>query len=416
MVAGIIIARKLGPDLRGMWGLVLLATRAVGLLHLGLGPAITYHTGRGDLDKHDLLTFTIVSALVLGVVFSSIFFVIYPHVPNIWKDVPTVIILIGIVSVPFTFLLNFYRQFLMGMLKVMQSNVLDIIRVTVYLGSVIVLVLILNGKVLATTISFTISVAIASIVGVSLLSRHLKPSPHLNLALMRPMFKYGLKAYLVIIFHFLNYRFDIFLIKYFLTNSDVAFYQIAAGMAERMWYIPNALSFVLVPTLLSMDKGSTKFTAKVCRNGFFVMLLLAVAVLIGAKYAVLLLYGEEYRPVTYALYSILWGVTVTTVYKVIFAHFAAKNRLNITIIAASFSLIMNLGLNIYMIPRFGIVGAGISTSLSQTVLTGILIVFFHRYEKVRLREILVPDREDFASYRRAIMKGLRRVHLIRGDR
>lgn len=416
MVAGIIIARKLGPELRGTWGLVLLAVRAVGLLHLGLGPAITYHTGKGDLDKRDLLTFSIVSALVLGVVFASIFFFIYPHVPNIWEDVPTIIILIGIAAIPFTFLLNFYRQFLMGMLRVMQSNALDIIRVTIYLGSVIVLVWALNGKVLGTTICFTVSVVIASIVGVALLSRDVKPSPSFNSSLIKPLFRYGLKAYIVIIFHFLNYRFDIFLIKYFLTKSDVAFYQIAAGMAERMWYIPNALNFVLLPTLLSMDRGSTKFTTKVCRNGFFIMFLLSLGVLFGAKYAVLLLYGKEYIPVTYALYSILWGITVTSVYKVIFANFAAKNRLNITILAASFSLIVNLGLNIYMIPRFGIVGAGISTSLSQTVLTGILIVFFRRYEKVRLRELLIPDREDFASYRRIVMKGLRRMRLIRGDR
>ena len=230
------------------------------------------------------------------------------------------------------------------------------------------------------------------------------------------MFRYGLKAYVVIIFHFLNYRFDIFLIKYFLTNSDVAFYQIAAGMAERMWYIPNALNFVLLPTLLSMDKESTAFTAKVCRNGFFVMILLAVAVLFSAKYAILLLYGEEYAPVTYALYSILWGITVTSLYKVIFAHFAAKNRLGITILAATFSLVVNLGMNIYMIPRFGIVGAGISTSLSQSVLTGILIWFFLRYEKIRLREILIPNREDFVSYRVAIKKVLRRVRLVRGER
>ena len=416
MVAGIIIARRLGPDLRGKWGLVLLAVNAIGLLHLGLGPAITYHTGKDDHKKSDILTFAIMSALVIGVVSASIFFVVYPHVPNIWEDMPTLIILIGIASVPFTFLLNFYRSFLMGMLKVMQSNMLDIARAVIYLGAVLVLVLIMNGKVLATTICYTVSIAAASVIGLTLFSRNVRPSRSLNPSLMGPMFRYGLKAYVVIIFHFLNYRFDIFLIKYFLTNSDVAFYQIAAGMAERMWYIPNALNFVLLPTLLSMDKESTAFTAKVCRNGFFVMILLAVTVLFSAKYAIILLYGEEYAPAAYALYSILWGITVTSLYKVIFAHFAAKNRLGITILAATFSLVVNLGMNIYMIPRFGIVGAGISTSLSQSVLTGILIWFFRRYEKIRLREILIPNREDFVSYRVAIKKVLRRVRLIRGER
>ena len=146
------------------------------------------------------------------------------------------------------------------------------------------------------------------------------------------------------------------------------------------------------------------------------MTLLAVAVLFSAKHIVLLLYGEEYLPVTYAMNSILWGITVTTLYKVIFAHFAAHNRLGITILAASFSLVVNLAMNIYMIPRYGIVGAGISTSFSQSVLTGILILFFRRYEKIGLREILIPTGEDFESYRRAIRKGLQRVRRIRRER
>ncbi len=415
MVVGVIIARRLGPELRGTWGLVLLASQAVGLLHLGLGPAITYYTGKGDHRKEDLLAFTIMSSLFLGIVFAIIFFFVYPYVPNIWEDVPTVMILIGIVSVPFTFLLNFYRQFLIGMLKVMQSNMLDIIRVTVYLGMVLVFVWALNGKVLETTICYTTSMAFAGIIGVMLFSRNIKPSTTLNPSLIKPMFQYGIKAYIVIIFHFLNYRFDIFLIKYFLTKSDVAFYQIAAGMAERMWYIPNALSFVLVPTLLTMDRGSAKFTAKICRNGFFVMILLGIAILFTARHVIVFFYGNEYIPVTYALYSILWGITVTSLYKVIFADFAAKRRLNITILAASISFVVNIIMNIIMIPRFGIVGAGISTSLSQTILTAILIAFFKRYEKVRLRDILFPKREDFTSYLKVAQKTLRRLGLGRGE-
>jgi O-antigen/teichoic acid export membrane protein len=416
MVAGIIIARQLGPELRGMWGLVLLAARTVGLLHLGLGPAITYYTGKGEHRREELLTFTIVSSLLLGVVFAIVFFLVYPHVPKVWDDVPTLVILIGIAAVPFTFLINFYRQFLMGMLKVMQSNMLDIIRVTVYLGTVIVLVWVLNGKVLETTICYTVSMVAAGVIGLMLFSRNIKPSATIRPSLIKPLFQYGIKAYVVIIFHFLNYRFDIFLIKYFLTKSDVAFYQIAAGMAERMWYIPNALSFVLLPTLLAMDRSSTKFTTKVCRNGFFVMILLGIAVLLSARPLIVLFYGEDYIRVSHALYSILWGITVTSLYKVIFAHFAAKRRLNITILAASISFVVNIVMNIILIPRIGIVGAGISTSLSQTVLTAILIVFFKKYEKVRLREILFPYREDFASYRETVLKGLRKLRLIRGER
>jgi O-antigen/teichoic acid export membrane protein len=416
MAAGILVARRLGPDLRGQWGLVLFATNVVGLFHLGIGPAITYFTGKNERDRSTILTFAIVSALVLGIVFSSLFFILYPHIHGIWDGIPRMTMLIGLAVVPLTFLVNFYRQFLLGMLKVTQGNLLDIIRSVLYLLFVIVLVWLLRGTVLSTAISFTGSIFITAVLGILIFTRDLRPAGKFDTSLVGPISRYGSKAYVIIVLFFLNYRLDVFLIKYFMTNSDVAFYQIAVGIAERMWYIPNALNFVLIPTLLRMERGSTEFTMRVCRNAFLVTLLLCLALLLSAKYVVVLLYGREYFRVTYALYSILWGIMVTTVYKVIFADFAAKNRLGYTIIAAGVAVLVNLFANLQLIPRYGIVGAGAATSLSYTVLAVILIAFYRRFENVSLRKLFIPDRDDVRSYAAVIRSVLNRIGIARHGR
>ncbi len=413
MGAGIILARQLGPELRGEWGLILLALQIVGLFHLGLGPAITYYTGKNDHDRGRILTFALVSSIVIGIVFSVIFFFLYPLIPRVWGGIPRTIMLIGIAAVPLTFLTNFFRSFLMGILKVFQSNMLDLFRGICYLAAVIVLIWIMKGSVFSAAVCYTASILVAFGAGIVLFTRTIKPSRTFDTSLVRPMFGYGFKAYVVIIFHFLNYRLDTFLIKYFLTSSDVAYYQIAASVAERMWYLPNALNSVLIPTLLAMDAGSTKFTTRVCRNGFFLIMILSAGLLVSARYLVVFLYGAEYYPVTYALYSILWGIVITTVYKVIFADFAAKKRLGVTIIAAFFSFLVNLVLNLYWIPRYGIVGAGMATSISKTVLTGILIAFLMRYEHVSLRELFIINREDVRTYRDTVLKTLRRIRTAR---
>ncbi|MCK4237274.1 MAG: oligosaccharide flippase family protein [Candidatus Krumholzibacteria bacterium] len=415
MVTGIVIARQLGPELRGEYGLVILAVNLLALGHLGLGPAITYFTGKNKLDRGKILTFTIGSSLFLGTVFATIFYFVYPHIPEIWTDIPRPIILIGLVSVPFYFLTNFFTSFLMGLLKVKQYNIVSIIRGVSRLLLVVILIWIFKGKVIETTISFTSAIIIACMLGLFLFTRDIKPARITEPSFIKPFLSYGFKVYIIIVFHFLNYRLDIFLIKHFLTTSDVGFYQIAVGISESLWYIPTALNYVLLPTLLIMREGSSKFTAKVCRNSFVVMLILAIVLILTGKFFIILLYGEEYTPSAFALYSIMWGIVVTALYKVIFADFSARRRLGVPILGSIIGVLVNLAANLYMIPRYGIVGAGISTSLSYSVLTFILIGCFMRHHKMRLRELIIPNREDLESYREGL-KSLRAFLQVAGKK
>lgn len=409
-MTGIIIARSLGPELRGQYGLVIYAASLVSLANFGLAPAITYYTGKKELDRSKILTFVITSALVIGIAFSTMFYFIYPHIPGIWTGIPRFTMIIVLLAIPFAFLINFFNGFLIGQLKVRQHNIINLLRGLFYLLLIITLLLVMKGKVRSAITSYTSGIVIAAVIGLLLFRGGIKPSP-IDISFAKPFFSYGIRAYLVLVFTFLNYRLDILLVKHFLTDSDVAFYQIAVNAAERLWYIPNALNHILLPTLLMMERGSAEFTAKVCRNSLMIMTVLSLLLLFAGKYFIVLLYGEEYYRVAHALYSILWGITITTLFKVLSADFASRRQLGIIGFAAGTGVVVNVAANIYLIPRFGIVGAGVATSLSYTVLSIILIIFFVRLRKVKVRDILFPVREDFASYREAIRKGLR---LIRG--
>lgn len=413
MITGILIARSLGPELRGQYGLVIYAVGLISLGHFGLAPAITYYTGKRELDKSKILTFVLVSAFALGITFSAIFYFVYPRIPGIWTGIPRLTMIIGLTAVPFTLLINFFNGFLMGQLKVRQQNIVNLLRGILYLLFIIALVLAMRGKVLAAIVSYTSAIVAAAILGLLLFTGKTKPARTIELSFAKPFFNYGIKAYLVIVFTFLNYRLDILLVKHFLTNSDVAFYQIAVNAAERLWYIPNALKNVLLPTLLMMNRGSAEFTAKVCRNSLLIMSILSLVLLFFGKFFVVFLYGQEYYRVAHALYSILWGITITTLFKVLSADFAARRQLGILGFAAGTGVAVNVVANLYLIPRFGIVGAGVATSLSYTILSIILVIFFVRQRKVKVREILFPIRDDFSSYREVFKKLLRR---IRGNR
>ncbi|UCF05089.1 MAG: oligosaccharide flippase family protein [bacterium] len=398
MTAGIIIARKLGPELRGYYGLVIYAVNLLALGQLGLGPAITYYTGKNTGERGRILGFVIASALFLGGGLAVVFFFVYPYIAGIWTDIPRITMLIGLAAIPFSFFLTYFNQFQMGMLKVMQSNIVRLIRVVCYLLCIIILVWMMNGKVFATTISFTLSITVTAFVGLLFFRSGVQPKFERDRTFVHPFFHYGFKAYMITIVIFLNHRLDIFLIKHFLTATDVGFYQIAVNVCERLWLIPTAFGHVLLPTLLTMDKNSAEFTAKVCRNSFMLITILAVLLVGASRFAISLLYGTPYLPSAKALYAVIWGVVAATVLKVVAPDFASRNRQHYTIIACAVGFVLNLAGNLYMIPRYGIIGAGIATSFASVVTGVILLAFFIRQQKIPLRMVLIPIREDLGDY------------------
>jgi len=65
--------------------------------------------------------------------------------------------------------------------------------------------------------------------------------------LTKETFRFGLKSYLQNLVGSLNYRLDVYILAFFLTPKQVAFYGVATSLAEVAWYIPNSVGVVLFP-------------------------------------------------------------------------------------------------------------------------------------------------------------------------
>lgn len=396
----IMIARRLGPELRGYYGLIIMAASLVGAFgHFGIGAAISYHTGKKSYPTNEILSFVITISLLLGTALAALLFLIYPSFPRIWSEIPRQIMLVGLLSVPFAFLNNFLQRFLLAMLRVKQSNISRLFLITVQFSLVLVVVWILDGGLIETVACYTISMILASIFSLCIFTRDIRPLGKVKPSMLGPFVKYGFQVYLVFVFNYLNHRFDIILIKHFLTASDVSFYQIPVNICERMWQIPNAMASILFPTLLAMDRGSGGFTAKVSRSNFAIMLVLAGLITASAGYFVPILYGREYLPMLPAFYSVIWGIVISPVATFLGVYFASRKQISKNIIASLAGFACNIVLNLIMIPRMGIVGAGIATSISNTVWALILAWYFTRQENISLHDVFVLKKEDIREIR-----------------
>lgn len=410
MVVGIVIARVLGPEKRGYFGLVYMACSLLFTFgQLGIGAAITYNTGKKIYDRKKILSFLIFASLFIGLIISTVFFFTYEHIKDIWTDVPRTVMLIGLVSVPFFFFYNFMDRFLMANLKVKESNITRVMNGFIYLVLIVVFVWILKGGLRETVACYTVSFIITGFLAFLLFTKEFRPLGKLDLSMTAPFLSYGLRMYMIVIFNFLNYRIGTILIKHYLTVSDVSYFQIATSIAQRFWYFPNAMSMLLFPTLMALDKGSARFSAKICRNNLFFMVILAIVAIFVTKPMVILLYGKEYEQVTYAFFSILWGIVIFPFYKFLSVYFATMRQLGIGIFASAVGSVANVIAGVILIPKYGVVGAGVASSISYTTLSIILLIYYRVKTGISFREVLVPTGDDFRMYIRNTKKAYFKV-------
>lgn len=229
-------------------------------------------------------------------------------------------------------------------------------------------------------------------------------------ALFRRMFRYGMKSHLQIIASHFNFKAGVYMCSYYLTPADVAFYAIGAKLAEQMMSIPQSLGLAMFPRLAGMTEDRVhEMTAAACRQTLTIAVASAVLLNLVGRFAIVTLYGQDYAPAAIPLAWISWGIVMMSVYVLLSRDFTARDRQVINVIAAYIALGGNLALNAYLIPRYGIRGAAIGTSTSYSVAAGLLYLFFLRESGLPWHAPLIPKTEDLDRWKRLGGELMRRV-------
>ena len=219
---------------------------------------------------------------------------------------------------------------------------------------------------------------------------------YFNWNLLKSFFGYGIKSYSQLLIGHLIYQIDIYIISYLLGVKEVAYYSIAVGVATMLWFIPDTVGTVLFPTLSSTQKEEEihAFSAKICRNILFVTTIGAISLGIAGKYFILLFYGSSYSLSITPMWLILPGIVAMSGYKILTRDFSSRDRQQVPIVAGILSLIVNVCLNFLWIPKYGIEGASLASTVAYFLAGAILVITVKAESDIPLRKIIFIDRSD----------------------
>lgn len=211
------------------------------------------------------------------------------------------------------------------------------------------------------------------------------------------MFAMGFVPMITILSSSLNYRVDILMMKAFpnVSLAQIGVYSIGVMLAERVLLIPDALKSIL---LSKLAKGKTaKEVAKVMRMCFPSCFVMFAGIAVLGQPFINFIYGAQYENAYNITVIIMFGVCAMMFHKMVEIYNIVNHRQRFTLMVLVTSTILNIGLNLFLIPRYGITGAAIATVASDVYCAIICLTNFSKRTGIKIKDMIFLKREDIKS-------------------
>jgi len=401
----VVTTRTLGPEGRGVFELVILVLMVSKTVSsLGIEVGNVYFTGRSRISIQKLGSNSLVFSAILGSAAILLFIGITRVLPLTFiEGVPQGYLIRGAFVIPFLLLFAFFSMLLLGENRFVEFNLVNLAH-----SALLTLVLIIGLLFFQLNVSYAVYawILLYGVVGIGSVFIQKKKRSYL-FRLYGPEAKrtvvYGLKAYFANLIQFFNLRFDMFLVNHFLTLKEVGYYSLSVRMAEILLYLPAAVATVVFPRVANADHAeSNRDTPIICRNVLFLLLLSTVLFALLAHLFFPLLFSEKFDAALKPFLYLLPGIIALGYSKILANDVAGRGKPEVNMVIAAITLVLNVLLNIILIPRLGLIGASLSSSVTYTLTTLILTVVYTRMTHTRLRDLIFIKKTDLKYYKQIL--------------
>lgn len=387
-LTSILVARVLGPAGQGYAAYVLIIFTLIGDNgHFGLNNAVMYFKKRSAYDTQQLfnvnvtalgLLFLLISAAVLLIRSTGLALTGYNYL----------FIFGGLILVLSDLLFTNHHAWLTGDERIVENNRYNIIVFLIKSAAILLLWLLK----LLTPFSFFAATVLAMLLNAWFLQSRVRQSYHpaLDLGLLKAEFGYGSLIWLAAIFSFLLYRVDQLMIKQMLGVSELGVYSVAVTLAELMFLIPLSINSALLGKLYNTadPQASRKLMIQTFKLSCYVCAALA-ALGIPLSLLIPLFYGTAYTGAVNCTMILLAGVVFGALANVSAQYFFTLGKPVYHLVGSLATLLLNIGLNLLLIPVYGIAGAALASSLAYLAFGAFYIALFIFREGFRPRELFL---------------------------
>jgi O-antigen/teichoic acid export membrane protein len=349
----------------------------------GVPSAMVKFTSENKLNKVELskwLSNGLILSFLLGMV-GSFFLFFMAEKLSYFFDMPSLATLLKDFSLifPFSIMFTLFMSYLNGLRKMKEHAFLFAIRS--FFGLIfVVFFLFLGFNVVGAVIGHVISIVVGALIAYFVVKKTTDLHLSFSFAKAKELSRFGSQLMMSEAINIVNYQADVLMIGYFLTASDVGQYTVAIALSRFFWILPQSIQKIVYPATAEywarQDISSlNKMVDKSIKYSTSIMVFAGLAVGFYSQEVVNVLFGQGFNDAVLSLQILLIGTVINgSTTRPISGSFAGAGFPKYEMLKSTIAAIVNIILNYFLIPMYGIMGGAIATTVSL-ILSSIIGLF-----------------------------------------
>lgn len=397
LLAGVIIARWLGSGGIGIWAtLNVITLLAITIGGFGLPSAITYLVARDKTRTRKIIEASVGFAVVVGGIATAVISVLAVLIPRLYGGVPADLVTIVALALPFQMTSYFCLGVLLGLERIRAYNLADMSMQSLVLANASI-TLVLLGFDLRALVIFNTAAAIVFCFVIMVVTFSAAQSPDEPIprrALMHELLDHGSRFFVSLAAGIVILRGDLLIVNYFRGSEEAGVYAVATQASIFVHMIPNVISTILFPKTSGAGDETGELTSRVTRHAVLLIFILCLAA-VPACFVLPMLYGPAFGELPKLFLILLPGVFLLGIETIQVQHFTGLGLPRRIPLYWIVTMILNVGLNLFIVPRYGMYGAAFVSTTSYALIFLLVAHYFRSKTERSFGDMFLIRRGEF---------------------
>ena len=228
--------------------------------------------------------------------------------------------------------------------------------------------------------------------------RELKPQWDFDWKVFRLEISYGLRSYPGILTEITVWRLDQMMLAIFATSTVIGLYTVAVAIAEITATLASSVADALLPEVASSTNSdkSALLMGQTLRLTLYAQFMALIPLWIAAPFILRFIYGEGFVEAAETMRLLLLASIVWSAAMIVISGLNGLGHPGFSTIARLCSALTTVISLFYLLPRWGMKGAAISSLLGYSTMLIVAMFYLLRKQNISFREFMRPRRQDIS--------------------
>lgn len=409
IVAGIVLARYLGPIGKGYIAYAAICVQLIGTATGGIAQAVTYQYGACGLPAAAVYKAMRTILACVAAVGAAILVAIALSAPS-----QTVLLWAALV-LPFALYVQAASGIMYAANRVSATNVQSLILGTVYGVLTLVAVVAFGSNYQIVLGVWAGSYIAAAFYSWWILRPYVSQPTPTSRAILWEQLTFGGKTSAAQLATMLNMRIDIFVVSAALGAVALGVYTLAVAIGELLWQLSTPFMVAAFPRITTAPPAeAAAFTAKLIRHILALVAPAGALLWVLAPTLITALYGSAFREAGGALRWLMLGMVAYAAEAPLGYYLLVRlKRPGLILLIQGTSAVVCAAITLATVRSFGILGAAAATTITYLAVVIVKACIFHRATGISPAKLLFIDLDELREARGLAIRMLGRLRPAR---